>query len=96
METKFTKGVWVEKLNPLSKNKERYVESTNGVLIAYVKPEDIDDYEEVEANAKLIAAAPELLQSLQGAIFILRQEGFLDDAEYYEEIVKKQLNNDNK
>lgn len=60
---KGTKGEWTGRVNPMSKNKERIIESANGILIAFVKPEEVTD-EECEANAKLIAFAPELLKAL--------------------------------
>lgn len=67
METKHTKGEWVLDVAPTSL--ESTITSTNGKRICDVKSyRDIcfNDpcEEERDANAKLIAAAPELLESL--------------------------------
>ena len=66
METKFTKGNW----SVSDDTSECYlVKSNDGGLIAFVYDGDIDDeaihMDVVEANAKLISAAPDLLASLE-------------------------------
>lgn len=65
METKHTEGTW--KTGPCTEGIEVFV---RGTAIARC-PKSFSDEEfnkEVEANAKLIAAAPELLEALVGLI----------------------------
>ena len=77
METKFTKGNW----SVSDDTSECYlVKSDDGGLIAFVYDGDIDDeaihMDVVEANAKLIAKAPELLEALIALV-----NGCLSDSE---------------
>ena len=77
MEKKFSKGNW----NVSDDTSECYlVKSDDGGLIASVYDGDIDDeaihMDVVQANAKLIAAAPELLDALRTLV-----NGCLSDSE---------------
>ena len=72
MENKFTEGNW----NVSDDTSECYlVKSDDGGLIAFVYDGDIDDeaihMDVVEANAKLIAAAPDLLEALTSILKIV-------------------------
>ena len=72
MEKKFTKGNW----NISDDTSECYlVKSDDGGLIAFVYDGDIDDeaihMDVVQANAKLIAAAPDMLEALTNILKIV-------------------------
>jgi len=58
-----TQGVWRLYLNPVSKITEYIIENPESRTIARVKSEEVTE-DEVNANAKLIASAPELLKAL--------------------------------
>ena len=71
METKFTKGEWT-----LSSEKWGCVQLENGNFIAAYCPKkdglyQPEDIEEARANAKLISAAPDLLEALQNLMGIM-------------------------
>lgn len=59
METKHTKGEWAVN----SANKQE-VNSYNGISIADCSKSVVIEVREKEANAKLIAAAPEMLEAI--------------------------------
>ena len=65
METKFTKGEWM--------SKELVVyNSETGQTIAHIGKWAVKTEEESEANAKLIAAAPEMFEMLQNIKIALK------------------------
>lgn len=93
-ESKFTPGPWVAETNQWG---ETSVKSANEADITewpveyfiaekvggHVRGEDFTDFSEVHANSKLIAAAPDLLNSLKDAVRNAEQsefEGWLNRA----------------
>lgn len=61
MGNKFTKGKWYQSISP--ETKKAYIGARKTHYIAEILTHEWD-FEETEANAKLIAAAPELLEAL--------------------------------
>jgi len=68
METKFTKGEWYTAISP--ETKKAYVGAKKTHYIAEVLTHEWD-FEETEANARLIAAAPEMIEALLNAELLL-------------------------
>lgn len=63
METKHTKGEWKHLKQPITNN-GFYIQSSELIFIGEVGGGEGCKIYEIEANAKLIAAAPELLDAL--------------------------------
>lgn len=85
--TKHTQGPWVvhegDEIDVRSANPADLAQAPIYYCIAeniggHVHGENFDDYSEVEANARLIAAAPELLEALEGMIEVYGSEGDVD------------------
>ena len=64
METKYTSGKW-SATNTNAKDGAIPIQNEAGVLVAYASDNMTETREETGANARLIAAAPELLEALQ-------------------------------
>lgn len=64
METKFTKGEWHARIGF---NNQWTIFNENALGVADVAKWPVKSEEEAEANAKLIAAAPDLLEQLESA-----------------------------
>ena len=60
-EAKFTKGKWVACTN----DQACWIDNVNNGLIADLEMTDIEDPDELYANAQLIAAAPEMYELLE-------------------------------
>ena len=73
--TKFTKGKWVVKVNELTPDKEIFVaiENRGGLARIFHSNELVNTRETALENAKLMAAAPDLLEALIGARELLRK-----------------------
>ena len=86
MEFKGTKGEWfpVEYAGYINIQSGEYYSENDNILDCESFPR-----EEVEANAKLIAAAPELLKQLKVAVFILKESGITKGQDQLEQAIKK-------
>lgn len=68
MESKFTKGPW--KLLEIDNRKltyQFYIKGPDGISICKIERGNREDVEADRANAKAIAALPELIEALQAA-----------------------------
>ena len=65
METKFTKGEWHARIGF---NNQWTIFNENALGVANVVKWTVKSEEEAEANAKLIAAAPDMFEHLQSII----------------------------
>ena len=61
-ETKHTQGPWEIE----TKGSRHFIDGADQLTVAYVDRAGVRDRQEIEANARLIAAAPELLAALIG------------------------------
>lgn len=73
-ENKFTPGPWQASENGFYR---MGVRDASGAWMTYKAGEDFMGYEQIEANAKLIAAAPDLLEALE----TLKREIILSDVD---------------
>lgn len=64
-----TKGPWIQSKNKL------YIDSPTGKRIAITIDYELENIGEAKANARLIAAAPELLETLDGALQFIELVG---------------------
>lgn len=89
METKHTPGPW--EINPRAKAMIMS-ESGRGIASAAVYSTNTGNGEHIEenlANAKLIAAAPEMLEALKYAKRMLKTSNAIYDEQYITEIINK-------
>lgn len=69
METKHTKGTWI--VDEQQDSGETIIRATDGTIVANLEVDFSESHngqrqtDEIQANAKLIAAAPELLKALE-------------------------------
>jgi hypothetical protein len=89
---KHTPGPWMAKLVELQKYKYWVIEERqyNGFQIASTIN---DEVEQGEANARLIAAAPELLAELKEAVRRMKEQGWITDLA--EQVITKAEGNNN-
>ena len=62
MKKEHTKGPWEIE----TKGSRHFIDGADQLTVAYVDRAGVRDRQEIEANARLIAAAPELLAALIG------------------------------
>ena len=99
MEFKGTKGEWEFTKDPASNGwTSVFLKGTNHEICTCYTGTEIPDFDELEANAQLIATAPELLKALR---YILDQKEnehcstYMDEVcEYAEKVINKALGND--
>ena len=60
MKTEHTKGPWEIE----TKGSRHFIDGADQLTVAYVDRAGVRDRQEIEANARLIAAAPDLLAAL--------------------------------
>ena len=82
METRHTQGEW--KTYESENVAMPFEIVSEGTKIARIVNET-----EAEANAKLIAAAPELLKQLKVAVSILKESGITRGQDQMEQVIKK-------
>ena len=57
------------------KGSRHFVDGADGLTVAYLDRAGVRERSEIEANARLIASAPELLEALAGCADALREAG---------------------
>ena len=57
------------------KGSRHFVDGADGLTVAYLDRAGVRERSEIEANARLIASAPELLKALAGCADALREAG---------------------
>ena len=67
----YTPGPW--DVEP--KGSRHFVDGADGLTVAYLDRAGVRERSEIEANARLIASAPELLDALEGCADALREAG---------------------
>ena len=88
---KGTKGVWKIDLSYKSNERVQIIDSNNNGFIDVWKLIEITG-EEMQANAKLIACAPEMLEMLTDTMIKLRMNThleFIEQANIIEQLIKK-------
>lgn len=82
METKYTKGKWVKRQGDSDYKFDILGEFGTNKTIALIPNKCFVSDEEAEANAKLIASAPELLQALQDIVWLMTDD---ENGEIYDD-----------
>ena len=86
MNVKHTKGPWAVSSSTLIVNSEAQIVANT---IPVVVPGLDIPIKEAIANARLIAAAPELLQACREALIIVEDESYTDEIEMLKTAIKK-------
>ncbi|MBK5213594.1 MAG: hypothetical protein JJE55_08050 [Flavobacteriaceae bacterium] len=75
MESRHTKGDWQVRTHSYNPQHSSAIVSNHTILVADIYINSHSNCNEAEANAKLIAAAPDLLETLQNIIGVLEAIG---------------------
>ena len=85
--SKFTKGKWI-----IDTDGNGIYSDTEEYQVAYISYINYNKNKEMQANALLIAAAPEMYEKLQEALSYFQEEAFYSDsAQGYAEEIKTLL-----
>lgn len=98
MEKKFTQGEWVSRGFENNSNGYINIDIEDGFIGVYGRctdgldrQEKLKFIEKAEANAKLIAAAPDLLEALESLLFMCSGKGKSNGCKTFDEAESKAL-----
>lgn len=90
MEFKGTKGEWNYHITGNGTTDYHNIKTNDGRVVALVYPNYVTN-EEMEANAKLIASAPDLLEALQDLVRFCEENEVFAELELANQAIEKAL-----